>query len=96
METLLTADTQAILDAKPAENLYEQQINHCVAFSTLRRDVMELVLSPPESTDELLAQLSTLFLQTPVPKRPNRGFPRKKPTPTQQVRFYKYTRKPVS
>jgi hypothetical protein len=96
METVFSADAQTILDAKPAENLYRQQVNHAVAFSTLRRDVMELVLSPEHSTDELLAQLTILFLQTPVPRRPNRSFPRTTPTSTQQVRFYKYVRKPAS
>lgn len=96
METFFSADAQAILDAKPAENLYRQQVNHAVAFSTLRREVMELVLSPEHSTDELLARLTILFLQTPVPRRPNRSFPRTKPTPTQQVRFCKYVRKPAS
>jgi hypothetical protein len=85
METVFSADAQAILDAKPAENFYRQQVNHAVAFSTLRREVMELVLSPEHSTDALLAQLTILFLQTPVPRRPNRSFPRTKPTPTQQV-----------
>jgi Transposase DDE domain len=94
METVFSADAETILDAKPAENLYSQQVNHAVAFSILRREVMELVLSPKHSTDELLAQLTILFLQTPVPRRPNRSFPRT--TPTQQVRFYKYVRKPAS
>jgi hypothetical protein len=96
METVFSADAQEILDAKPAENLYQQQVNHCVAFSTVRRDAMELLLSPAHSTDELLAQLTVLFLQTPVPRRPNRRFPHTKTTPTQQVRFYKYVRKPAS
>lgn len=96
METLFTADAQAILDAKPADNLYRQQVNHCVAFSTLRRDVMELMFSAEHSTDELLAQMTILFLQTPVPRRPNRRVPRTVPTPTQQIRFHKYTRKPAT
>lgn len=97
LETILSADAQAILDAKPAENLHRQQVNHAVAFSSLRRDVIELMLSPPgHATDDLLAQLTILFLQTPVPRRPDRHVARIKPTPTQQVRFYKYTRKPAS
>ena len=96
IETLFTADAQRILDAQSEGNRYEQQVNHSVAFATLRREVMELVLSPAHSTDDLLAQLTMLFAQSPVPKRPNRRFPRKKPTPTQQVRFYKYVRKPAS
>ena len=96
IETLFTADAQRILDAQSEGNRYEQQVNHSVAFATLRREVMELVLSPAHSTDDLLAQLTMLFAQSPVPKRPNRRFPRKKPTPTQQVRFYNYVRKPAS
>ncbi|MCU0427269.1 MAG: hypothetical protein MUF71_16770 [Candidatus Kapabacteria bacterium] len=95
METVFSADAQAILDAKPAENLHRQQVNHAVAFSTLRRDVLELMLAPEHTTDELFAQLTVLFLQTPVPRRPKRSFPRTKPTPTQQVRFYNIPANPL-
>jgi hypothetical protein len=96
IETLFTADAQEILDAKSADNLHEQQVNHVVAFSALRSNAMELLFSTNKDVDELLAQLTILFLQTPVPKRPQRHYSHKKPTPAQQVRYHKYTRKPAS
>lgn len=96
MERLFSAEAQERLEAKSKENRYEQQVNRSVAFSTLRGAVIELVLSSERSIDELLAQLTVLFMQTPVPRRANRSFPRTKPTPTQRVRFYKYIRKPAS
>ena len=94
LETVISAPAQASLQQQSAAHLHPKQINHAVAFHTLKDQLLELLYSPTP-TETVVRHLQELFMGSPVSVRLNRKIPRKKPALGRSYHFQKRVRKIV-
>jgi hypothetical protein len=90
LEAILTADAQAVLDAK--EVRHPQQVNRAVSFNAIKNHAFDLLLSDKEP-GPLLERLTVLFLQNPTLDRPGRNPPRKKSSARALLDFHRRRKK---
>jgi hypothetical protein len=74
LESILTADAQAALDAKDVR--HAQQVNRAVSFNAVKNEALDLLVGGTEA-GPLLERLTALFLQNPTLAREGRNPPRK-------------------
>lgn len=90
LETILTADAQAQLDARPTRQ--PQQVNRAVAFAAIKQQALDLLFSDAEP-DTLCERLTALFLTNPVACRPQRKPPRRNPSDRALLDFHRRRKK---
>ena len=90
LESILTADAQAQLDAKAVR--HPQTVNRAVSFNVIKNRALDLLLSHLD-TGPLLEQLTDLFLQNPTLQRKERNPPRKKSSARVLLDFHKRRKK---
>lgn len=91
LESLLTDTAQAMLDAKATK--YPQRVNRAVSFNAIKNRALDLLLVSDIETDQLLAQLTSLFLTNPCLERPHRKPDRKKSSDRVLLNFHKRQKK---
>jgi len=95
LESVVTREAAAQLPkAGDGGRRHETKLNKAVTFHTLKSRVMDLLIGK-EPVEEVLAELTELFLANPVTIRPNRNPPRKTPTPLRSLNYQKHVRKVV-
>lgn len=92
LEPVLIHDAQHHLDQSPSGRQYPQQVNHTVAFNTIKHHVIELFLSDHDPLT-LFQELTQLFLTKPVLIRKGRNVNRIKRNATQLVHYDKRLKK---
>ena len=92
LETLLTQDATAQLQAQSADNQFSQKVNQAVSFNAIKNHVIDLLFSESDP-DHLFDQLTQLFLMKPTAIRPNRSIPRPKPSAHRSLRFHQRSKK---
>lgn len=90
METILTADAQAQLDARPTQQ--PQQVNRAVAFAAIKHQALDLLFSEVDA-ETLCERLTALFLTNPVACRPQRKPPRRNPSDRALLDFHRRRKK---
>ena len=91
LESLLTDTAQAMLDTKATQ--YPQTVNRAVSFNAIKNRALDLLLTGGLKTDQLLEQLTALFLTNPCLERRHRHPPRKKSSSRRQLNFHKRQKK---
>ena len=94
LESLLIVPANQQLQEKSAALQHRQQVNHAVSFHAIKSHLIALLASP-QPLPQVLAQLEELFLATPIPVRPDRKVPRKKPSAWRSYAYQRYVRKIV-
>lgn len=74
LESLLTADAQAHLDAKPTR--HPQQVNRAVSFNAIKHNAFDILLGD-EDAETIRERLTALFMTNPTAYREGRNPPRK-------------------
>ena len=90
LETILTADAQAVLDAK--EVRHPQTVNRAVSFNAIKNEAFDLLAGDLE-TGPLLEKLTALFLTNPCLERKGRNPPRVKTSARGLLDFHKRQKK---
>lgn len=90
VETILTADAQTQLDARPTRQ--PQQVNRAVAFAAIKHQALDLLYSDLDP-ETLCARLTSLFLTNPVANRPQRNPPRRNPSDRALLDFHRRRKK---
>lgn len=97
LESVLTREAAKRLpqpEATQERRRYQKKVNRAVSFHALKGRVMELLLGP-KPVNEVLDELTTLFLSTPVSVRPERVQPRKPTVYARLVHYLKHRKKHV-
>ncbi len=90
LESLLIDDAQQQLDLKPTK--YPQRVNNAMAFNAIKNQAFDMLLSDMP-IDDVLEQLTQLFLTNPTCERKHRNVPRTQPSSSRLIDFYKRRRK---
>lgn len=91
LESLLTDTAQAMLDAKVTQ--YPQSVNRAVSFNAIKNRALDLLLVSGFETEQLLAQLTSLFLTNPCLERSHRKPARKNSSARVLLNFHKRQKK---
>jgi DDE family transposase len=91
LESLLTDTAQAMLDAKVTQ--YPQSVNRAVSFNAIKNRALDLLLVSGFETEQLLAQLTSLFLTNPCLERSQRKPARKNSSARVLLNFHKRQKK---
>jgi len=103
--TILLTNLESVLTREAAKRLpqpettqerrrHRKKINRAVSFHALKGRVLELLLGS-KPVEEVLEELTTLFLSTPVSVRPERAQPRKPTVYARLVHYLKHRKKHV-
>ena len=92
VESILTEDAQHDLDQKTASNRYPQQVNNAVSFNPIKNRVFDLFYAQ-NNLDQLLADLTQLFLTNPICQRNQRNPPRNKSKDRKLLQFHQRIKK---
>ena len=87
LEALLTDTAQAMLDSKATK--YPRRVNRAVSFNAIKNLALDLLLADDLNTDQLLKQLTKLFLTNPCLQRSHRKPVRKKSSARVLLNFHK-------
>ncbi len=95
LESVLSKAAEAELGAEGVERgwAYAPQVNHSVSYTAMLDYVVELFMDTEKSEEETLEELKHLFGTNPTGRRAGRQYPRKRLTPSQQVRYYRYRKR---
>ena len=75
---------------------YPQLVNRAVSYGALVAQVVTLLGDLQRCATTLLHNLQVLFKTNPSRQRPGRTTPRDRPTPSQRLRFYRYTKRCIA
>ncbi len=92
VESVLTEEGQHQLDQKSSTNRYPRQVNKAVSFNTIKHRVFDLFYTQ-NNLDQLLEDLTQLFLTNPTCHRPHRNPPRQKSKDRKLLQFHLRTKK---
>lgn len=90
LESLLTEESDEQLKQKQAR--YAQQVNNAVSFHAIKHKAFDLLLST-KHPDQIVQELTALFLTNPTLYRPDKKALRKKSVTRRIVNYFKYKRK---
>jgi hypothetical protein len=90
LESILTADAQAALDAKEAR--HPQAVNRAVSFNAIKNEALGLLLGNGDPA-LLAGRLTALFLQNPTLERKGRNPPRKNTSARGLLDFHRRRKK---
>jgi len=94
LETILTAETQAGLQAQSAQEKYPKQVNRAVSFHAVKDQLLALLYSDAP-TEQVIEKLRRLFRGTPVSVRLERKPPRRKMSFNRSYHFQRNIKKIV-
>jgi hypothetical protein len=94
VESLVSAPAQAELPEPSAARQQPLQINRAVSLHALKSHLIELLASAVPA-EEVLSRLEQWFVHNPVPMRPNRQVPRRKPSAFRSYHYQRRVRKIV-
>ena len=92
LEAVLTEEATTQLEKKTSKNRYPQQVNQAVSFNAIKNYVIALFYLENNS-EEILRQLTQLFLTNPSSVRPQRSVPRRQRSPTQRLNYHRRVKK---
>jgi hypothetical protein len=92
LESVLTEEATTKLGKKTAKNRHPQQVNQAVSFNAIKNYVIALFYLENDS-EEILRQLTQLFLTNPNSVRPQRSVPRRQRSPTQRLNYHRRVKK---
>jgi hypothetical protein len=92
LESVLTEEATTQLKKKTTKNLHPQQVNQAVSFNAIKNYVIALFYLENNS-EEILRQLTQLFLTNPNSVRPQRSVPRRQRSPTQRLNYHQRIKK---
>lgn len=98
LESVLSTPAKAELATQSrAKGLcYRQQVNRAVSYGAVLDHVVALLIDHRVSAEQTLQKLHALFKTNPSRYRPGRKTPRAKVTPSQRVRFYRFTKRCIA
>ena len=98
LESVLSMPAKADLaDVSRAKgHRYEQHVNRVVRYGAILDHVVALLIDQHTSAEVTLQKLHRLFKTNPSRHRAGRKVPRTKVTPSERVRFYRYTKRCVA
>jgi hypothetical protein len=88
LESVLTEEATTQLEKKSSKNLYPQQVNQAISFNAIKNYVIALFYLENDS-EEILRQLTQLFLTNPSSVRRQRSVPRRQCSPTQRLNYHR-------
>lgn len=94
LETIMTEDIEADVNANKPEKNKRRKINKAVSFNAIKNMAFEIFHTEPNK-DKVINELTKLFVMNPVTTRPGRKVPREKISDTRSLNFQKRTRKHV-
>lgn len=94
LETLFSEPAQAALTEKSGELLHPLQVNRSNSHHALKMKLLDL-LCQDTPAQEVIRQLSLLFVGSPVPVRSNRKVPRRRPSVHRSYHFQRHLKKAV-
>ena len=94
LETLFSEPAQAALTEKSGELLHPLQVNRSNSYHALKMKLLDL-LCQETPAQEVIRQLSLLFVGSPVPVRSNRKVPRRRPSVHRSYHFQRHLKKAV-
>jgi len=94
LETVITRPAQARLKQTAATRKHPAQVNHAVAFHSIKSHALDLLTSR-KPIDEVLQRLEKKFLLDPVSVRKGRSTPRQKPSGWRSYNHRRCSRKVV-
>ena len=92
LESVLTEEATTKLKKKTAKNRHPQQVNQAVSFNAIKNYVIALFYLE-NSSEEILKQLTQLFLTNPNSVRPQRSVPRRQRSPTPRLNYHRRVKK---
>ncbi len=92
LESVLTEEATTRLEKKTSKNLHPQPVNQVVSFNAIKNYVIALFYLENNS-EEILRQLTQLFLTNPSSVRPQRSVPRRQRSPTQPLNYHRRIKK---
>jgi hypothetical protein len=92
LETVFTEEANSRLEKKTSKNLHPQQVNQAVSFNAIKNYVIALFYLE-NSSEEILRQLTQLFLTNPSSVRRQRSVPRRQRSPTQRLNYHRRLKK---
>ena len=92
LEAVLTEEATTQLEKKTSKNRYPQQVNQAVSFNAIKNYVIALFYLENNS-EEILRQLTQLFLTNPNSVRPQRSVPRRQRSPTPRLNYHRRVKK---
>jgi len=92
LESVLTEEATTKLEKKTSKNLHPQQVNQAVSFNAIKNYIIALFYLENNS-EEILRQLTQLFLTNPSSVRPQRSVPRRQRSPTQRLNYHRRIKK---
>jgi hypothetical protein len=91
-----TATVELAHASRTKGHRHEQQVNRVVSYGAMLDHVVALLIDHHTSAEVTLQKLHRLFKTNPSCHRSGRKVPRTKVTPSQRVRFYRYTKRCVA
>jgi len=92
LESVLTEEATTRLEKKTSKNRHPQQVNQAVSFNAIKNYVIALFYLENNS-EEILRQLTQLFLTNPSSVRPQRSVPRRQRSLTQRLNYHRRIKK---
>jgi hypothetical protein len=98
LESVLTKDVETQMQeaAQERENKTMPQVNHAISYVALVSRVALLLSEENKSSEETLEELKHLFWTNPTRQRKGRKHEREKPTHSQKVRHYRYSKRIIA
>ncbi len=98
LESVLSMPAEAELadESRAKGHRHVQHVNQVVRYGTMLDHVVALLIDHRTSVEVTLQKLHRLFKTNPSRSRTGRKVPRTKATPSQRLRFYRYTKRCVA
>jgi hypothetical protein len=98
LESVLSMPAKAELadESRAKGHRHEQHVNRVVSYGAMVDHVVALLIDQHTSAEVTLQKVHRLFKTNPSRHRAGRKEPRTKVTPSQRVRFYRYTKRCVA
>ncbi len=98
LESVLStpAEVELANQSQAKGHYYLQQVNRAVSYGAVLDHVVALLIDHRVRAEQTLEQLHRLFKSNPSRYRPGRKVPRRPITPSQRVRFYRYTKRCIA
>ena len=95
LESVLSKEDEKEISVENREKRlkYDYKMNKSISYSALVEHIVDLLLDLNKSPEEVVDDLSKLFMTGRTPVRPGRKFERKKLTGSQKLRFHKYVKR---
>jgi hypothetical protein len=95
LESVLSKEDEKQIaeETKEKDRIFDYKVNKSISYSSLLDYMVDLFLNVNKSPSDILNELRIMFKTGLTPVRPGRKFERKKTTPSQKLRFWKYRKR---